>query len=162
MEILTMGVLPDEYLDGTFDIADIADLKLYINGLRVGFQLAMVTMLSKSTSTDKMEKNWEFADGIPNFDWCRHYFTEDSSEADLPMESRQLPRNLPHFYDVISKREKQVLQHLSTGLSNKEIANELYISVGTVKQHLKNIYSKLDVHSRTEAVYYAQMHGILK
>lgn len=55
------------------------------------------------------------------------------------------------IYDL-SDREKDVLRELSKGSSNKEISEDLYISVATVKTHLINIYSKLGVKNRTEAV----------
>lgn len=53
--------------------------------------------------------------------------------------------------DPLSDRELEVLQLIADGLMNREIAQELIISPGTVKVHVKNIYSKLDVHSRTQA-----------
>jgi LuxR family maltose regulon positive regulatory protein len=54
--------------------------------------------------------------------------------------------------DVLTPRELDVLQLLAEGLTNKAIAGKLIVAPSTVKQHLKNIYSKLDVHSRTQAV----------
>ncbi len=54
--------------------------------------------------------------------------------------------------DPLTEREPEVLQLLAEGLSNKEIAGKLVVAPSTVKQHLKNIYGKLDVHSRTQAV----------
>ena len=63
--------------------------------------------------------------------------------------------------EPLTERELQVLSLLATGLSNKEIADALVIAVGTAKKHLKNIYDKLDVHSRTQAVARAQDLGIL-
>ncbi len=53
---------------------------------------------------------------------------------------------------TLTKRELEILQYLAMGLSNKEIAKRLKIRVGTVKTHLINIISKLDVTSRTGAV----------
>jgi len=54
--------------------------------------------------------------------------------------------------EVLSNRENEVLQLLADGLLYKEIADRLYIGHGTVRQHLHNIYEKLHVHNRTEAV----------
>ncbi len=56
----------------------------------------------------------------------------------------------------ISDRELEVLQLVSSGLSNQAIAVRMMITVSTVNTHLKNIYQKLDVHNRTEAVIRAQ------
>jgi LuxR family maltose regulon positive regulatory protein len=54
--------------------------------------------------------------------------------------------------DPLTERELEVLRLLAEGLSNKELADRLVVAPSTVKQHLKNIYGKLDVHSRTQAV----------
>ena len=51
----------------------------------------------------------------------------------------------------LSKRETEILEQLTKGLANKEIADRLNISVETVRVHLRRIYEKLHVHSRTEA-----------
>ncbi|HEX7424176.1 MAG TPA: LuxR C-terminal-related transcriptional regulator [Terriglobales bacterium] len=56
----------------------------------------------------------------------------------------------------ITAREQQVLRLVSAGLSNREIATQLSFTESTVKTHLKNIYRKLGVHSRTQAVAQAQ------
>lgn len=60
--------------------------------------------------------------------------------------------HLQPLIEPLSDREIEVLQHIAEGLSNKEIARELIISPGTVKKHLNNIYTKLNVHSRTQAL----------
>jgi len=54
--------------------------------------------------------------------------------------------------DPLTKREQDVLQLLTEGLTNKEMAGRLIVAPSTVKQHLKNIYNKLDVRNRTQAV----------
>jgi LuxR family maltose regulon positive regulatory protein len=54
--------------------------------------------------------------------------------------------------DPLTERELEVLMLLAEGLSNKELASRLVVAPSTIKQHLKNIYAKLDVHSRTEAL----------
>ncbi|HMJ26286.1 MAG TPA: response regulator transcription factor [Pyrinomonadaceae bacterium] len=63
---------------------------------------------------------------------------------------------------ALSPREIEVLQRMAAGKSNKEIGAELFISEGTVKTHLKNIFSKLDVVSRTEAVATATRRGLIQ
>ena len=60
----------------------------------------------------------------------------------------------------LSKREVTILQALQSGRSNKQIAKELFLAEQTVKFHLTNIYRKLGVNSRTEAVRYAYEHGL--
>jgi len=60
----------------------------------------------------------------------------------------------------LSKREVTILQALQSGRSNKQIAAELFLAEQTVKFHLTNIYRKLGVSSRTEAVRYAFEHGL--
>lgn len=62
----------------------------------------------------------------------------------------------------ISDREIEILQLLSQGKSNKDIARELFISINTVKVHLSNIFKKLNVSSRTEATVYAIEHGMVE
>jgi DNA-binding CsgD family transcriptional regulator len=52
----------------------------------------------------------------------------------------------------ISKREHEVLELMAAGLSNQEIADKLFVSVNTIKTHSANLFSKLDVRRRTQAV----------
>ncbi len=63
--------------------------------------------------------------------------------------------------DPISERELEVLHLIAAGLSNREIAEKLFISLNTVKTHTKNINSKLNVNSRTRAVARAKELGLL-
>ena len=62
------------------------------------------------------------------------------------------PPKIEGLLDPISERELEVLHLIAAGLSNREIADKLFISLNTVKTHTKNINSKLDVNSRTKAV----------
>ncbi|MDB5856832.1 MAG: hypothetical protein JWQ76_521 [Ramlibacter sp.] len=62
----------------------------------------------------------------------------------------------------LTGREEEVLALVVDGLCNKRIAARLDIAVGTVKTHLRSAFSKLDVHSRTEAVATARRRGILR
>jgi DNA-binding NarL/FixJ family response regulator len=68
------------------------------------------------------------------------------------VEAFHQPVRAPGEEDVkLSKRETEILEHLTMGLANKEIADRLNISVETVRVHLRRVYEKLHVHSRTEA-----------
>ena len=63
---------------------------------------------------------------------------------------------------ALSQREMEVLQRMAAGKSNKEIGTELFISDGTVKTHVKSIFTKLDVVSCTEAVATASRRGLIQ
>jgi DNA-binding NarL/FixJ family response regulator len=63
--------------------------------------------------------------------------------------------------EELTRREKDVMQILSKGYSNKEIARRLFISERTVQTHLSNIFQKMNVNSRTEAVLVAMRNGWL-
>jgi DNA-binding NarL/FixJ family response regulator len=75
---------------------------------------------------------------------------QDAEPADADEES------------VISKREVEVLQLIAEGCSTPEVAEQLYISVKTVKNHLASIYQKLDSRDRTQAVVRAVRMGIIR
>jgi len=62
---------------------------------------------------------------------------------------------------ALSKREMEVLQLMAQGLSNKEIADGLFVSLNTVKTHSSNIFEKLDVKRRTQAVEKSKRLGII-
>ena len=61
--------------------------------------------------------------------------------------------------EPLSSREIEVLKKIEAGLSNQEIASRLFISITTVKRHISNIYAKLDVKNRTQAVARGKMLG---
>ncbi len=62
------------------------------------------------------------------------------------------PKTAPEIDYGLTKREKEILTHLSTGLTYEQIAGNLIISKGTVRKHVENIYKKLQVNSRVEAL----------
>jgi DNA-binding NarL/FixJ family response regulator len=69
------------------------------------------------------------------------------------------PREHAPDMDLLSGREREVLRLLATGASNREISRKLYITEGTVKNHITSILRKLDLRDRTQAALYAAEHG---
>jgi DNA-binding NarL/FixJ family response regulator len=63
--------------------------------------------------------------------------------------------------DLLSNREMEMLKLLATGMSNKEIAEKLCLSLRTVKAHMSNIFTKMNVASRSEALVEALRKGLL-
>lgn len=70
-------------------------------------------------------------------------------------------RELAAVTHPLTQREVEILQHVASGLANKEIALRLKISERTVKNHLSNIMEKLHVNSRTQAAVYALRSGLV-
>ncbi|EFC83172.1 transcriptional regulator, LuxR family [Parafrankia sp. EUN1f] len=62
----------------------------------------------------------------------------------------------------LTDREMEVLRLVAKGLNNRDIAKQLYISENTVKNHIRNILEKLQLHSRMEAVVYAVREKLLE
>jgi DNA-binding NarL/FixJ family response regulator len=104
------------------------------------------------------------------------YILKSISPDDLPAALRQMVErsvyysvsNLEQAYGRsaraagLSEKEIAILQHLAEGRSNRQIAQELFISEQTVKFHLRNIYRKLGINSRTEAMRFAYEHDLVE
>jgi LuxR family maltose regulon positive regulatory protein len=85
-------------------------------------------------------------------------FPESELESTAALRAQELKAGL---VEPLSKREHEVLELIAEGLSNREVAQKLVLSVNTVKVYTYNIYGKLNVHSRTQAVARARALGIL-
>lgn len=70
-------------------------------------------------------------------------------------------RNNPALHEDLTARERDILALLAKGYDNQRIADESFISLKTVKTHVSNILSKLQVSDRTQAVVYAFQHGLV-
>lgn len=64
--------------------------------------------------------------------------------------------------EPLTVRELEVLDLIAEGLSNKEICDSLFLALSTVKGYIQNIYGKLGVRRRTEAIKYAQSMGLIQ
>lgn len=90
------------------------------------------------------------------------YFSPEISQTLLEDHVRFLQqRNLQDTYDLLTEREKEVLQLLAEGKSNKEVAAILNVSVYTVDTHRLHLMQKLDVHNTAEIVLYAVRKKII-
>jgi len=80
----------------------------------------------------------------------------------LAGQSREEEREARASIEQITPREREVLQALAEGLSNKEIAAKLHVSVDTERTHMMNILNKLGVHSRLQALLFAARHSLVE
>jgi two-component system response regulator NreC len=112
-------------------------------------------LLKDSAETDLVKAVEAVAQGKP-------FFSPAISEALLEDYMRFLQqRNLQDSYDLLTDREKEVLQVLAEGKSNKEIASMLNLSVYTVETHRANLMQKLGLHNTAEIVLYAVRKKII-
>ena len=80
----------------------------------------------------------------------------------LAEQSRERDRETHRYVERLTPRELEVLQALADGLSDKEVSESLHVGVGTVRNHLVSIFSKLGVNSRLQALVFALRQGIIK
>ncbi len=116
---------------------------------------------------------------------ARGYLLKDSADAELVRAVRAVSQGKSYFspavarimlddyvrhlaqkgvtdrYEALSEREREVFQLIAEGRTNKEIADLLFLSVGTVETHRARIMEKLDVHSTAELVLYAVRRGVI-
>ena len=83
-------------------------------------------------------------------------------EVTTKVMSRMRSNAVAALHEQLTEREMEVLLCMARGLANQEIAEELFIALKTVKTHVSNILSKLDVQDRTQAVVYAFQNGLAK
>jgi LuxR family maltose regulon positive regulatory protein len=105
---------------------------------------AMVVLLSETLEA-RQRGRLEPANKVPV-----HYFRKLIAVLEREATGTALAAAGPP--EPLSERELEVLQLIAVGKSNRRIATELFVSVGTVKTHINNVYRKLDAHSRTHAV----------
>jgi len=133
----------------TFD-----DDELVFDGLRAG----AVGYLLKDVSSEKLFEAIRAADR-------GEYFLLPSITAKVMTEFSRLSRLAPSpgvsLEEPLSPRETEILRMVATGASNREIAENLVIAEGTVKNHLTNILGKLSVKDRMQAVLKAKEYGLI-
>jgi DNA-binding NarL/FixJ family response regulator len=116
---------------------------------------------------------------------ARAYLLKDAADEDLVPALRALNAGRPYFspavtgllledymrrlqaeglsdsYDLLTGREREVLQLLAEGRSNKEVATELNLGLSTVESHRANLMQKLNLHNTAEIVLYAVRKGVI-
>lgn len=120
------------------------------------FDMSALDYLMKPVSTQRMSKT---LDKIRN----RHR----SAAVELSMEDHRrdqdpkTPEEELSLKDILTEQETRIVRLISDGLSNKEIADQLNIKAETVKSHIKNVYRKLNVNNRVQALQRAKELKIL-
>jgi DNA-binding NarL/FixJ family response regulator len=93
----------------------------------------------------------------------KSHFSPSVSKVVLNDYVRHLSeRGVTDRFDALSEREREVFQLIAEGHSNKDIANLLHVSPGTIETHRARIMEKLDVHSAAEIVLYAVRKGVIR
>ena len=121
-----------------------------VEALRGG---AKAYVLKELTSEELIRAIHEVAVG-------RHYLSSSLSERVIEGYIRKPEAAGLDAYDTLTPREREVLSLLTKGSTNKEIAQELFISEKTVKSHLNRIFRKLNVTRRLQAILYAIKEGM--
>jgi len=88
-------------------------------------------------------------------DKYRQFLQEDKLKIGLFHTSPEKIEELQKAMKILTKREVEILSLVGAGKSNKDIADELFISYKTVKNHVYNLFSKLGIHTRAEAIHFA-------
>jgi len=88
-------------------------------------------------------------------DKYRQCLLADKLKIDLFHSSPEKIEELQEAMNTLTKRELEILNLIGVGKSNKEIADELFISYKTVKNHVYNLFAKLGIHTRAEAIHLA-------
>ncbi|UCE42155.1 MAG: hypothetical protein JSV17_04065 [Candidatus Aminicenantes bacterium] len=89
------------------------------------------------------------------------YSTKYLNKILAAIEGAKFQQKIAGIDESLSEREIEVLKLIASGLTNQEIAEKLFISINTVRTHTKNINSKLNVHSRTQAIAHAKKQGLI-
>jgi DNA-binding NarL/FixJ family response regulator len=181
VEIITQASLLDRFLAGSHDVdAVLLDLRLAdgVDGLtlvpilRKRMPGVKIVVLSAWSDESSIRRSLEAG--------CDGYLLKEQSIADLANGVRAVVNGEPAFAPQVtryflglveeqqqhtqrlSKTETIVLQHIARGLSSAEIADELFLSVNTVRNHAQHILKKMDVRSRSAAVAAGARAGIIR
>lgn len=74
----------------------------------------------------------------------------------ITCQTKELPKNLNHPYNTLTQQERRIVYYLSSGMKNEQIAEELHISIYTVRTHIANIYKKFEVNNKVDLLMHLQ------
>jgi DNA-binding NarL/FixJ family response regulator len=148
------AVLLDINLDSDEDGIDLA---LFINN---NFKIPLLFLTSYSDKVTiaraKTVESWGYI--VKPFDEKALFASLEMAIANFAKHNNRLAAHLSldkinrHLLSPVSEREFEVLQFIYEGKTNQQVANEMFISVNTIKKHINNAYLKLDVTTRTKAI----------
>lgn len=118
---------------------------VFFSVLIIGVLLIIIYLLRKNNELKLDKKNKELQEYVLKLNTLKKSTLNKSL-----ISNKDLSKRLKEF--ELSKREIEVLTHISNGLSNLEIAQKMFISNNTIKTHITHIYSKLDVKNRVQAI----------
>ncbi len=107
--------------------------------------LYLIVLLRKNSDLEIQQKNTELQNYLLYIDEL-----ERKSADNTKIEKQELSHKFDEY--ELSKRQIEVLKHISNGLNNTEIAEKMFVSNNTIKTHISNIYTKLDVKNRVQAI----------
>ena len=88
----------------------------------------------------------------------KNYNSNNNQELEIELQVQEIPKPKPLQISQLSKREAEILQAFANGFSYQEISDAMFISPHTVRTHIKNIYNKLEINSKAEAVRWVIEH----
>ncbi len=128
--------------------------KSSVNGMRDWpFLNRLQSQLRESMDEEYYQIHWEKGEAL-TFESVYNYL-QHAFRVSVDVETRVTAQHL------LTLRESEILRLMASGMTNPQIADMLVIGAGTVKTHTLNIYRKLDVANRTQAIVHAQELGLL-
>lgn len=74
----------------------------------------------------------------------------------ITCQTKEMPKNLDHPYNTLTQQERRIVYYLASGMKNEQIAEELHISIYTVRTHIANIYKKFEVNNKVDLLMHLQ------
>ncbi|AFG37042.1 LuxR C-terminal-related transcriptional regulator [Spirochaeta africana] len=155
--VLTRILLAEDDPAGRQLLESLKERALHTGHLRHALELQLIEASNHQRPTDAGSYHTAYAQGFHR-GFRRLFIEHGCLECTAGATDQKISAGL---VEELSSREIEVLQLVDQGLSNDEIGESLYISTGTVKWHLSNIYGKLGVSKRTRAAAEARRLGVL-